>query len=93
MREFCAVPMPSSGLYKGTVCFTVGRGPVRRHASSRPRDVHRDREVSPTPTPVPRDESSRPALTVGRGPVPRHASIVTVNVRGLWAADVSRFGR
>ena len=33
-----------------------------------------------------------PTLTVGRGPVPRHAPVVTANVRGLWAADVSRFG-
>ena len=67
MREFCAVPMPSSGLYKGTVCFTVGRGPVRRPASSRSWDVHRDREVSPTPTPVPRDASSRPPEPYGEG--------------------------
>ena len=31
--------------------------------------------------------------TVGRGPVPRHASVLTENVHGLWAVDVSRFGR
>ena len=68
MREFCAVPRPSSGVYKGTVCFTVGREPVRR------------------------DASSRLTLTVVRGPVPRRASVLTANVHGLWAADVSRFG-
>ena len=31
--------------------------------------------------------------TVGRGPVPRRAPVFTANVRGFWAADVSRFGR
>ena len=31
-------------------------------------------------------------VTVGRGPVPRHAQVLTGNVRGLRAADVSRFG-
>ena len=30
------------------------------------------------------------AFTVGRVPVPRYASIITANVRGLWAAGVFR---
>ena len=30
--------------------------------------------------------------TVGRGPVPRRAPVFAANVRGLWAAGVSRFG-
>ena len=34
----------------------------------------------------------RHPLTVGRGPVPRRAPVLTANVRGLWAAGVSRFG-
>ena len=38
------------------------------------------------------DELAETPPTVGRGPVPRRAPVLTANVRGLRAADVSRFG-
>ena len=66
---------PRYGL-QGRLRFTVGRGPVPRHASVREGLAGETRSDARMASEGPRATVSRAApFSVGRGPVPRHASV------------------
>ena len=82
---------------QGRLCFTVGRGPVPRHASIGTGNGwlafgFRAGRVIAGDRPPRYGMQGRFCFTVGRGPVPRHASIGRRNSLGRWTmfAQVDR---